>query len=224
MVGRRHPDLPEVELLSTDQGSAPPPEPEPPVQVVIGAPVPGLGLPGRETAGGQHDADDAAIETVVDHDAIGHDTVGELLINLKDYRDRRQVSAMASRAPMGSPVASFFQKRTAQVMQATLVDLPEVLTALTDPAFWDDIKGLSVDASSASATDREVVLEGRLRMPRGFRRKVQLRVYPTPSENLTVLELLPLRRWMPQTRRYLRAGVPAITALKDRIEAAAPRR
>ena len=48
---------------------------------------------------------------------------------------------------------------------------------------------------------------------------VTLTVFPTPSTNLTVIEMMPRRAWMPQTKRYLAAGIPAITDLRAELEA-----
>ena len=113
------------------------------------------------------------------------------------------------------------QKRIAQVVQATPVDATLVVELIRSNAARATL--LALDADDPAVGRGDVVFPGRLRMRGRTRRRVELRVYPTASGNLTVLELLPRRSWMPQTRRYLRAGVPAITELSDAIEEAAAR-
>jgi len=96
----------------------------------------------------------------------------------------------------------------------------------TGALFADPLPGLTVDVDSleigshGSSWDATVTW-GRLR--RRTRRAI-LRAYPSPSANLTVLELVPARSTAIRTRSFIRAGVPAIATLCSRINRAAATR
>lgn len=106
--------------------------------------------------------------------------------------------------------------RSAQVVQATNVTPQEAAAFLGSISeFKDQLRVVSV--TERGPNEFEVRAQLRMR-PTGWR-AVKLRIYPTPSGNLSVIEMLPQRSWMPQTERYLAAGVPAITALTDQMEA-----
>jgi hypothetical protein len=108
--------------------------------------------------------------------------------------------------------------RSAQVVQATQVgpqEVGEFLRARVGEPH-DQLRIESVVGRTPSQFEAKAQLHVR---PSGWR-GVTLTIYPTPSANLTVIEMLPRRAWMPQTTRYLAAGVPAITELTDQIEAA----
>ncbi|MFN3218001.1 MAG: hypothetical protein ACE367_16015 [Acidimicrobiales bacterium] len=152
---------------------------------------------------------------------VGHDRLADVVATFGSTLE--SIRASQGRAPRHNlPTGSGTnQKRIAQVVQATPIDATRVVELIRSNAAR--IPLLALDADDPAVGRGDVVFPGRLRMPGGTRRRVELRVYPTTSGNLTVLELLPRRSWMPQTRRYLRAGVPAITALSDAIEEAAAR-
>lgn len=151
---------------------------------------------------------------------VGHDRLADVVegvsATLEQMRDHRREAR--ARNTGAARETSLLPERVAQVVQGTQVDLGSVLallaSGLATPA-------LELDESPPDTERGMAVYEGRLRMPGPLpRRRVVLRVYPTASANLTVLELLPRHPWVRQTRTYLRAGVPAITDLTDRIEAA----
>lgn len=108
--------------------------------------------------------------------------------------------------------------RNAQVVQATRVTPHEAAGFLRSASSQLDDR-LRVD-SVTERSQGQFEIQARLHVRRTGWRKVMLRIYPTPSGNLSVIEMLPRRAWMPQTERYLAAGVPAITSLTDLIEAA----
>jgi hypothetical protein len=149
---------------------------------------------------------------------VGHDRLADVVTTFGATLDA--IRASQGRAPRHNmPTGSGTnQKRIAQVVQATPVEATRVIELIRSNAAQVPLLALAADDPAVGRGD--VVFPGRLRMPGGTRRRVELRIYPTASGNLTVLELLPRRSWMPQTRRYLRAGVPAITALSDAIEEA----
>lgn len=150
---------------------------------------------------------------------VGHDRLADVVTTFGSTLESLRASqgrAPRHNLPTGSGTN---QKRIAQVVQATPIDAGRVVELIRADAACVPL--LVLDTGQPAVGRGDVVFPGRLRMPGGTRRRVDLRIYPTASGNLTVLELLPRRSWMPQTRRYLRAGVPAITALSDAIEAAA---
>ena len=169
---------------------------------------------GLSDAGGEPPADHAG--HVVGTDRLGA-LVGAVSDTVDDIRDQRPDGADTS------ALSAVLPERVAQVIQATQVPVDVVVALLTDTAIGRT-GALRLDPAPPRITGGVATFHGRLRLQRPpGRRHVDLRVYPTTSANLTVLELLPRRRWMPQTERYLRAGVPAVSELTDRIEAAAPR-
>ena len=71
--------------------------------------------------------------------------------------------------------------------------------------------------------ERPTVLDADLGRAALLRRSVRLRVYPTPSANLTVVELLPRRRrTLLPVRLFLRGAKPAVARLLRDAENAAP--
>lgn len=152
---------------------------------------------------------------------VGRDPLGQVAGAMSDTVAHLRAQRLESRAAaIGTGRGSNHDhaiERMAQVVQATPVDIDVVLGLLTD--------GTVRSATNLRLTGEPgvrngvVLFDGYLRLRRPpTRRRIELRVYPTASGNLTVLELLPRRDWMPQTKRYLRSGVPAITDLTDRIE------
>ena len=150
-------------------------------------------------------------------DPIG-DAIGSVAESVEQHRAQRAQAAAQYRG--SSALANLISQRVAQVVQATKVEFPEVLELIqTEVRTATQLRILDHTPGSADKPD---IFDGYLRLRRPpTRRRIELRVYPSASGNLTVLELLPRRGWMPQTKRYLQAGVPAITDLTDRIEAAA---
>ena len=87
--------------------------------------------------------------------------------------------------------------------------------------FQHPIPGLSVDRESlesdAGGSSWKATVEcGRFRRRP---RKATLRAYPTPSLNLTVLELVPTRPRLIHTRSFVDVGVQAIVTLSERLAA-----
>lgn len=150
---------------------------------------------------------------------VGRDRLGDVVASVNETVAEMREQQLEAQQSGATTRTTIFPERTAQVVQATKVPLGDVLALLAQGLQGP---GLSLTPEVADIEHGIAVVRGRLRMrvvP--LPRTVELRVYPTASANLTVLELLPLRRWMPQTRRYLAAGVPAITALTNRLETAA---
>lgn len=157
---------------------------------------------------------------------VGNDRLANLVTAVGDsvaeLREQRRSDAMAGVG--GGVLSTVLPERIAQIIQGTLTPLDVVVALLNDGiAGAAHGRPLRIEAGTAPTVLEGVAsYRGSLRLSRPpTRRPVDLRVYPTASGNLTVLELLPRRRWIPQTERYLSAGVPAITELTDAIENAA---
>lgn len=107
--------------------------------------------------------------------------------------------------------------RASRVVQATTVNPNEVVAFLTGRIGQVNPR-LRITAVE-ERTRNQVSANAQLRVRGTGWWGVELTIYPTPSANLTVIEMMPRRAWMPQTRRYLAAGVPAITGLRADLEA-----
>ena len=166
-------------------------------------------------------------DTIVQHETFGDDIVTQAVASVEDWIDRARETFAPPPVEGTRSTNPLLPKRFAQVIQATHTPMADVLAALDDrTGVWRDRLRIDGRLPSPKSTGRRETMYGaRLRMPILGRRRVTLRVYPTPSTNLTVIEMLPKRRWMPQTRRYLHAGVPAVTTLMRSFsrEAAEPR-
>jgi hypothetical protein len=157
---------------------------------------------------------------------VGNDRLATLVTtvghSVTELREQRLNDAMAGLS--GGVLSTVLPERVAQIIQATQTPLDLVLALLAD-GIADASHGLALRLERTTEPIIEAgvaTYRGRLRMNRPpTRRPVELRIYPTASGNLTVVELLPRRRWMPQTKRYLTAGVPAVSELTDTLEAAA---
>jgi len=91
--------------------------------------------------------------------------------------------------------------------------------------FDEPIPGLEVDVSSLKidrrgSSWRAVVHYGRIGR---HHRRATLRAYPSPSLNLTILELIPVEPRLVHTRAFIRAGVPAVATLSLRLAHSARR-
>lgn len=85
--------------------------------------------------------------------------------------------------------------------------------------FERPIPGLSVDQESLEADARGSTWKATVECGRFRRRprKATLRAYPTPSLNLTILELVPTRPRLIHTRSFVTVGVEAIVTLSERL-------
>lgn len=77
--------------------------------------------------------------------------------------------------------------------------------------------GLTVDPKSLERDRFGLRWRARLRTGHLSRRAANLRLYPSPSHNLTVLELIPVARRFLRTGSFVRRGVPAMSELAARL-------
>ncbi len=91
--------------------------------------------------------------------------------------------------------------------------------------FHEPIPGLEVDLESRQIHGDEVAWKatlGRRRFRRG--RRASLTLYPTPSANLSVIELIPARHRRFRTRQFVEAGVPVVETVGRRLRRLSRRR
>jgi len=194
-VGKRGRDEPEVELLFEGDLNA--------------RPVTPLDTEALEDNG----------EAAPNFHSVGADPLAKAVSSVADSlaaaRTARSEAAAIGMANQSSRFSDLLPERTAQVVQATRAParhVIQVLRARVDGEPFNDTLWLT--GSTDTGRNDVGIFEGSLAMRwPSTRRRIELRVYPTSSGNLTVLELLPKRIWMPQTRRYLAAGIPAISAM-----------
>jgi len=91
--------------------------------------------------------------------------------------------------------------------------------ARTDVAFTPAIPGLRVDLGSRRDGDFEVSWEAALRAPVRWR-KVSLRLYASPSLNVTVMTIVPDKARTISSRWFVRLGLRAARQLASQIESA----
>ncbi len=85
--------------------------------------------------------------------------------------------------------------------------------------FSQPIPGLLIDETSLESDARGSSWKATVECGRFRRRprKATLRAYPTPSLNLTILELVPTRPRLIHTRSFVQVGVGAIVTLSERL-------
>ncbi len=112
-----------------------------------------------------------------------------------------------------------------EVVTPVLVSPELAAAAMAGRDFWSQsATGLSVDPTSLQIDRAGLHWRARLRTGPLCRRAANLRVYSSPSRNVTVLELVPEARRLIQTRAFVRRGVPAIGELAARLDRLQPGR
>ncbi len=96
---------------------------------------------------------------------------------------------------------------------------------LSGDLFVEPIPSLEVDGASRTLEGDSVRWKAFLRTgPLGRRRTATLYLHPSPSANLSVIELIPSKRRRIQTQRFVRAGVIAVDVLGRRLRCLATER
>ena len=84
--------------------------------------------------------------------------------------------------------------------------------------FRNAAAGLKVDPTSLQVDRTGLQWRARLRTGALCSRAANLRLYSSPSQNVTVLELIPEARRLIRTRAFVRRGVPAVGELAARLD------
>lgn len=93
-----------------------------------------------------------------------------------------------------------------------------VTEALRDDVFSPPINRLTVDESTREVGRYELNWQAVLRVSPWQKRGVRLRLYASPSLNVSVLSLLPPQQRSAARRRFLRVGLRTMNELRDRID------
>ncbi len=93
-----------------------------------------------------------------------------------------------------------------------------VAEALTGAVFDPPIPRLSVDESSLRASRYELSWHARIRVSPWLTRDARLRLYASPSLNVSVLSLFPLKQRPIAKSSFLRKGLRVMNALGARID------
>lgn len=129
-------------------------------------------------------------------------------------------------AGAGSGLGSTRRRGGPEEVQTPVAVRPELALRLasTDAVLYQGIGAISVDTSTVSAEAHasgigRVSCSVRVRTGSVMRRRASLRIRPSPSNNLTIIELVPTRAPWFRTGAFLRAAVPAVRELGDRLRA-----
>jgi len=93
--------------------------------------------------------------------------------------------------------------------------------ATASPVFSPDLRRLRVDVTTLRRDRRELAWDAVIRAPLWRRRPATLRLWASPSSNVSVLTLTPKKPHKVARRGFIRAGVRALHDLSARIDAEA---
>ncbi len=105
-----------------------------------------------------------------------------------------------------------------EVLVPLLLDPARAAAAAADGSLFSAPLGrLQVSPATLCADDRGLSWAAGVRTGWFTRRAATLRMYPSPSANVTVLELIPDRPRLLRTRAFVRAGVESMRELATRL-------
>ena len=133
-----------------------------------------------------------------------------------DQTKSNLVPGMRPGQGVDKPRRTGFHEEILVTLHADPVD--SIQTALTSDALSAAAPRLRVDGDSLAARRNELRWTASLRTVLWRRRRAHLRVYGSPSANVTVLTLSPLRPRKVATRTFLRRGMRAMTDLRDDLD------
>lgn len=93
-----------------------------------------------------------------------------------------------------------------------------VTEAVDGDVFEPPIRHLEVDPESMVSSRYELNWTASIRVGLGRRRPARLRLYASPSLNVTVMSLFPLKQRPIAKASFLRRGLKVMNALRDRID------
>lgn len=128
---------------------------------------------------------------------------------------------LAPRAVQGTGRPSTHGHRDEIVATARARPEHAVAAAVRPDFFVPPIDRLHVDRSSIRTRRYELTWEARLTLRIWHRRPVRLRLYSSPSHNVTVLALSPVKARAAARRRFLRIGNRTLAEVRDRLDARA---
>lgn len=91
--------------------------------------------------------------------------------------------------------------------------------AVEGALFSPPLPGMTVDDQSLDVSQRGLTWQVTLRTGLVGRRQATLRIQPSPSANLTIIELIPNRPKRLRARAFVRAGINVIDQLSSRLRA-----
>lgn len=151
--------------------------------------------------------------------------------SLTEFVDPELVDALAewhrqyvTSAPPSRTVA--FERRSrsghAEEIQLTLRNRPAVaqITAEQMTDLDSTARRLRVDVTTIRRNDREISWDAVLRAPVWRRRRATLKLFASPSSNVSVLTLVPTRPHRVARKHFLRTGIRALEDVCRRIDAA----
>jgi hypothetical protein len=150
--------------------------------------------------------------------------------SLTEFVDPELVDAIAewhrqyvTSAPPARAVG--FERRSrsghAEEIQLTLRSRPRVAqpTACEMGDLDSTARRLRVDASTLRHNERELSWDAVLRAPIWRRRKVTLKLFASPSSNVSVVTLVPMKPHRVARKHFLRTGIRALEAVSRHIDA-----
>lgn len=143
------------------------------------------------------------------------DPVGSLVVDDPRLRHRRR--GEGSRSGGGID-----QARTAgcrEEIQVAVLAHPVIAAELiADLALLDEVQHVTIDESSRESIRKQITWQASVRTAPWSTRRARLRLYGSPSSNVTVLTLTPIRSRRRGARRFLRVGLDSMFTLRTRVE------
>jgi hypothetical protein len=143
------------------------------------------------------------------------DPVGSLVVDEPGLQHRRRGDGARSSAAIE-------QARTAgcreEIQVAVLAHPVVAAESLDDLMLFRSVTAVEVDETSRASSRKQITWDATVRTTPWTRRRARLRLYGSPSSNVTVLTLTPVRSRRRGARRFLRAGLGSLFEWRDRIE------
>ena len=93
----------------------------------------------------------------------------------------------------------------------------EAVESMVEHDLLDRLERVEVDRDSEQRANQQLSWDARLRTTPWSSRPARLRLYGSPSSNVTILTLTPRRSRRFGSGRFLRAGLSSMFALRDAI-------
>lgn len=104
-------------------------------------------------------------------------------------------------------------------IQVSILSHPvDAVDLIAERGLLDDVDGIDVDPATEERADKQIAWDASLRTTPWSRRAARLRLYGSPSANVTVITLTPRRTRRSGVRLFLRAGLRSLFDLRDSLE------